>query len=136
MRGEYRRPWLKLWAIECLEGSIRYQLDAAERGTWYDMLALARVSGQDGAISDRDGRAYPHSFIANRLNITLELLEATLQKCLDEGRVTEDEGGIHITNWKVYQSEYERQKPYRDRKKAEENPDKYIEGEYGHMVKR
>ena len=135
MRGQYRRPWLKLWAVESLEGSIRYQLDAAERGTWYDMLVLARICGQGGVIADRDGRPYPHSFIANRLNIALELFETTLAKCIDEGRITEDGGGIHITNWEKYQSEYERQKPYREQKK-QADPDKFIKGKYGHMVKR
>ena len=135
MRGEYRRPWLKLWAVECLEGSIRYQLDAAGRGTWYDLLALARICGQDGSICDRDHRPYPHDYIANRLNIPLDLLESTLANCKTEGRITVDDTGIHITNWKVYQSEYERQKPYRG-KKEEVDPDKYVKGKLGHMVKR
>ena len=135
MRGEYRRPWLKLWAVESLEGSIRYQLDAAERGTWYDILVLARICGQSGTIADRDSRPYPHTFIANRLNISLELFEATLKKCSDEGRVLEDEGGIHVVNWQKYQSEYERQKKYRYQTEPD-NPDKYIKGKYGHMVQR
>ena len=134
MRGEYRRSWLKLWAIECLEGSIRWQLDAAERGTWYDLLALARVCGSEGKICDRDERAYPLDFIANRLNIPLELLENTLSKCKDEGRIEVKDGVINIVNWKTYQSEYERQKPYRDAKK--DDPDKYTKGKFGHMVQR
>jgi len=134
MRGEYRRPWLKLWAIECLEGSIRYQLDAAGRGTWYDLLALARICGQEGSISDRDKRPYPHDYIANRLNIPLELLESTLKNCIDEGRITEDEKGIHITNWKTYQSEYERQKQYR--KPKSDDPERFTKGKYGHMVQK
>lgn len=136
MRGEYRRPWLKLWAVECLEGSIRWQLDAAERGTWYDLLALARITGQEGRIADRDLRPYPHEFIANRLNISLKLLEATLSKCEKEGRILEDEHGIVIANWKVYQSEYERQKPYRDKKKQKADPERYQEQQFGHMIKR
>ena len=136
MRGEYRRPWLKLWAIECLEGSIRWQLDASERGTWYDLLALARICGHEGMICDRDQRPFPHDFIANRLNIPLELLERTLKKCQDEGRLAEGDNGITIVNWKVYQSEYERQKKYRDKKPAADDPDKYIKGDYGHMVRR
>ena len=136
MRGEYRRPWLKLWAVESLEGSIRYQLSAAERGTWYDMLVLARICGQDGTIADRDSRPYPHTFVANRLNIPLELFETTLAKCIDEGRVTENEKGIHITNWKKYQSEYERQKKYRQKAPSEDDPSKFVKGKYGHMVKR
>lgn len=133
MRGEYRRPWLKLWAVESLEGSIRYQLDAAERGTWYDMLVLARICGQEGLIADRDGRPYPHNFLANRLNISLELFETTLKKCKVEGRVSENEHGISITNWKKYQSEYERQKPYR-KTRPSEDPEKYTGGKFGHLV--
>lgn len=128
MRGEYRRPWLKLWAVESLEGSIRYQLSAEERGTWYDMLVLARICGQEGIIADRDSRPYPHSFIANRLNIPLELFETTLTKCIDEGRLTEDGVGIHIVNWKKYQSEYERQKPYRKGKEDRPAPKRLLEG--------
>jgi len=138
MRGQYRRPWLKLWAIECLEGSIRYQLNAAERGTWYDLLALARVCGHSGVIADRDMRPFPHDFIANRLNISLVLLDTTLEKCKAEGRLEENETGIHITHWDIYQSEYERQKPYRQQGAAggAEDPDKYVKGPLGHMVKR
>ncbi len=136
---ERRRRWIKLYPVECLDGSIRYQLEPDERGVWYDLLCFASISSTAGLISDRDGRAFPHSFIANRLNITLELFEETLKKCIDEGRVTDSETGIQITNGKYYQSEYDRQKRYQQtyrQKKAKEDPDKYIKGDYGHMVKR
>jgi len=89
----------------------------------------------DGLIADRDERPYPHSYIAHELHIPVELLERTLDKCIKEGRITEDEHGIHITNWVAYQSEYERQKPYRQ-KAEEQDPDKFIKGRYGHMVQR
>lgn len=136
MRGEYRRPWLKLWAIECLEGSIRWQLTAEERGTWYDLLILARLTGHDGRICDRDKHSLPHDFLANRLNITLELLERTIAKCKSEGRLSEGEEGIVITNWTQYQSEYERQKKYRVKPELDGDPDKYVKGKYGHLVQR
>jgi hypothetical protein len=103
--------------VECLEGSIRYQLEADERGVWYDLLNFAAVCSEPGIISDRDGRSYPHTFIANRLNVSLELFERSLKKCLDEGRVAENDNGIKIVNWSAYQSEYDRQKPYRQAKK-------------------
>jgi hypothetical protein len=54
------------------------------------------------------------TYIANRLNVQLPLLKGTLEKCILEGRVTEDDSGIHIANWARYQSEYDRQKPYRE----------------------
>ncbi len=112
-----RRTWIKLYPIDCLEGSIRYQLEADERGVWYDLLNLSAICSTPGTISDKDNRPYPHSFIANRLNIEIELLDRTLTKCEEEGRISENDTGIHITNWTAYQSEYERQKPYRERKK-------------------
>lgn len=113
-----RRKWIKLYPMECLNGSIRYQLTSEQRGTWYDLLNFSAICTNHGVISDRDGRPYPHDFIANRLNIPIELLESTLKNCLEEGRVTENETGIHITNWKLYQSEYDRQKPYRQQREA------------------
>ena len=125
-RAGWRKTWIKLYPIDCIEGSIRYQLEPDERGVWYDLLNLSAICATPGTISDKDGRPYPHSFIANRLNISLELLERTLKKCQEEGRICEDETGIHITNWKAYQSEYARQKPYRERKKQQENPDKTV----------
>ncbi len=129
------RRWVKFWVSECLEGSIRYQLDAAERGVWYDLILFSALGGKPGSICDRDMRAYPHSFIAGRLNISVELLELALTKSVTEGRITEDEQGIHITNWERYQSEYQRQS--KDRKEqTSDDPDKYIKGKYGHMVQR
>ena len=108
-----RRKWIKLYPSACIDGSIRYQLDADERGVWYDLLNFSAICSNAGMISDRDGRPFPNSFIANRLNIALELLERTLKKCQEEGRVIVDERGICITNFKYYQSDYDRQKKYR-----------------------
>ena len=49
------------------------------------------------------------------------LKKIRLEIGIEEGRITEDESGIHITNWKLYQSEYDRQKSYRLRQKYQEN---------------
>lgn len=116
-RVKGRRLWIKLYPVDCLDGSIRYQLEPDERGVWYDLLNFSAICAIPGTIADKDGRPYPHSFIANRLNISLELLELTLRKCKEEGRIREEDGGvIEITNWHAYQSEYQRQKPYREKK--------------------
>ena len=120
-RGGTRRTWIKLYPIDCLDGSIRYQLEADERGVWYDLLNFSAICATAGTIADKDNRPFPHTFIANRLNISAELLERTLDKCKQEGRISENATGIHITNWSAYQSEYERQKPYR-RRKGEKGP--------------
>ncbi len=128
-RAGWRKTWIKLYPIDCLQGSIRYQLEPDERGVWYDLLNFAAICSSPGTISDKDNRPYPHAFIANRLNIPTELLDRTLAKCIEEGRISEDDTGIHITNWKAYQSEYQRQKPYRKGKGEKgEAPPELLEG--------
>lgn len=127
-----KRTWVKLFCYERLHGSVSYQLEPEERSVWDELLCLAGLCGLDGLIADRDSRPYPHSFIAHELHISEELLERTLTKCKDEGRITENEKGIHLTNWVAYQSEYQRQKPYR--KKISEDTTKYKQGRYGHRV--
>jgi len=136
MRGAARKPWVKFYAIDCLEGSIRYQLDSAERGVWYDLLMFAGICDRPGIISDKDSRPYPHSFIANRLNIPIELFEETLAKCCEEGRTSENSDGIHIVNWSSYQSEYQRQKPYREEKKGTIGQTQDRRGRYSHLFNR
>ncbi len=118
-RTKTRRPWIKLYPIDCLDGSIRYQLEPAERSVWYDLLNFSAICATPGIIADKDGRPYPKSFIANRLNIDLNLLEQSLKKCIDEGRISEvNDGVLEITHWGSYQSEYQRQKPYREKKET------------------
>ena len=121
-----RKTWIKMWVTDCIEGSIRYQLNPSERSVWYDLILFSALCARPGIISDKDGRPYPHTFVANRLNIPIALLEKTLMKCQDEGRISEDPDGIHITNWERYQSEYQRQAKYRlnqSEEKATENND-------------
>ena len=133
-RGATRRAWVKLFITGWLHGSIRWQLEADERGVWADLIALAGECGKDGKICDHDDRPYPRDYIAGQLNISPELLDRTIAKCQAEGRINDNNDMIVITNFQVYQSEYERQKQYRGKK--EEDPNKFIKGPYGDMVKR
>ena len=116
-----RRTWVKMWVIDCLEGSIRWQLNPAERSVWYDLILFSALCRRPGIISDKDGRPYPNEFIANRLNIPITLFKETLKKCQEEGRIHEDSDGVHIVNWDRYQSEYQRQKKYRRLQEEEES---------------
>lgn len=110
------RRWIKVYCLETLHGSISYQLTEGERYVWLGLLCQAGLCGHDGVIADHDLRPFPHDHVARLLNTTIALLETTLEKCTKEGRISEDGQGIKITNWTKYQSEYERQKPYRNRK--------------------
>lgn len=137
-RGRPRRVWVKLHCDGILRGSINYQLELAEQAVWMKLLAFTAVcGGQDGWIQDNDHRPLPHFFIASELHCPLDVFESTLKKCIEEGRCEENSQGIHIVHWNYYQSEYERQKPYRDKKKGiSDDPNKFTEGDYGHMVRK
>ena len=113
------RRWIKLYCYERLHGSISYQLTEAEQSVWDKLLCLAGLCSYEGLISDNDKRPYPYQHIIHELHITDKLLRDTLAKCKTEGRIIEDEEGIHITNWSKYQSEYDRQRPYRQKKKED-----------------
>lgn len=121
-RNAARRPWVKLYCHGRLHGSVVYQLTEAEQSVWDKLLCLTGLCGLGGLIGDNDRRAFPHQHVAHELHTTLDLLESTLKKCIEEGRIKEDAEGIHITNWLVYQSEYDRQKPYRKQGTAQSPP--------------
>ena len=114
-RGATRRSWIKLFVTGWLHGSIRWQLTSAERGCFADLLCLAGECNHDGLICDNDGRPLPRDYLANHFNVELELLESTIIKCSAEGRLEDTDGLLRVINWKTYQSEYNRQKKYREK---------------------
>jgi len=110
----WKRTWVKFWVSECLDGSMREQLGADERGVWYDLIILSARCRVPGVISSNESEAMSHRRIAGVLNISEALLERTLSKCQQQGRIAIDEAGlITITNWSKYQSEYQRQQSYK-----------------------
>ena len=111
-RGATRRAWVKVYITGWLHGSIRWQLTPEERSVWCDLICLAGECGKEGKIVDNDGRAYPLAYLAGMFYIPEELLTRTIDKCVIDNRVIYEDGIISIINWKVYQSEYERQKQY------------------------
>ncbi len=110
------RRWVKLWVSESLRGTIRFDFTPAERSVWYDLLVLAGDCRQDGLIAPGSGVPYPLKWIAGTLNISSTLLKKTLEICKSSERIEINGDGIKILNWHKYQSEYERQKPFRYKK--------------------
>lgn len=131
-----RRIYRKSWPYDNIYGTSRFDLTATNRGIWNDLLDLAKLSRiEPGLIAPGPGQAYPHQWLAGLLNISLGDLEETIELLKKTDRITENHDGIKITNWDKYQTEYDRQKPYRQAKK-DDDPDKYTGGRYGHMVNR
>ena len=111
------RKWYKHWVAESLRGTIRFDLTSEERGVWFDLLAMTAESRHEGYIAPNDEQGYPDSWIASSLNITIKLLQRVIQKCEVTGRIKRTKYGLQIINWSKYQSEYDRQKPYRQQQK-------------------
>lgn len=108
------RKWIKVFCYETLHGSMNYQLTESEQGVWFKLLCFAGLCGNEGLIADHDLRPFPDDFIIHEIHTSQELFASTVSKCKDEGRISENgQGALRITNWTRYQSEYDRQKPYR-----------------------
>ncbi|GAJ20643.1 unnamed protein product [marine sediment metagenome] len=90
MAQEPRMHWLKLWTRGWLEGSIRFDLTPAQRSVFIDLCALARESRNPPWVQANDITAYPHSWLASKLNIPLDLLEETLEACKKQKRISEN----------------------------------------------
>lgn len=116
-RGRPRRSWVKMDCYGCLHGSINWELTLEEQAIWFKLIMFcAESGGPEGMISDNDNNPVPHDYIAHELHCPIEVLKSTLAKCQASGRIRENSTGIEIINWNVYQSEYSRQKPYREAK--------------------
>lgn len=113
-RGMTSRTWIKLYVDGMINGTIMHQLDAEEKWVWVFLLLWAGRCNRDGELGDNDGRPYPDEYLANRANVPLEVFQQCIDKSLQEGRLSRNGSDcLIITNWGVYQSEYQRQKKYR-----------------------
>jgi hypothetical protein len=132
------KPWFKFWSRDWLEGSIRFECTAAERGIFTDLLAMANESRNRGIIQMNETMPYPHSWIASILNIPIDTFEAALEKLKAQERIEETSFGLKITNFAFYQREFTKPgRPPRMMKSPEKKePDskKYTEGRYGQAV--
>ena len=132
----WKRSWVKMWVSECLEGTIREDLEPDERGVWYDLILYSARCRIPGVISANETQAISRWRLAGILNIPQDLLDRTIQKCVESGRIEIDKADLlHIVNWKKYQSESDRVMSYQ-KKKNGPDPEKFKEGQYQSKAKR
>ena len=109
------RTWFKLYADKWMMGTIR-QEPPEIRGIFVDLLALA-ASGQYGDIGEIrliNGIGLTDPQFQKLLNISKYLWRKAKKRLLESNRIAiDDKGAMRILNWKKYQSDYNRQKPYR-----------------------
>jgi hypothetical protein len=127
-----RRTWVKLWVNEWLEGTTRGEMSDAQRAFWIDLLAMAGRSRYPGVVCA--GKSLEGKFIGYPINKFQSLMsepidvQETLALFERTGKVKVEITtaapiklmAIHLLSWDKYQSEYQRQKPYRDLKKLQD----------------
>lgn len=137
-RGSRKRGWVvlrKSW----LTSSINYRFTLEEIAVFSKLIVMADEFGPvAGLISDNDFRPMPYEYLAHQACCPLEIFKSTLEKSKEDDSIYENAHGLFLTHFDDYQfTEYDRQKPYREAKKQRDtDPDKYIKGPYGHVVKR
>ena len=116
------RKWIKLWVDPWLSSTMRFTLDHKHRAVWADLLALGGQSRVSGVICSGEECGeiigLPLLRIAGLVDVPTEELSGmlTLFEKQERIKVERDSGGrviIRLLNWSKYQSEYERQKKYR-----------------------
>lgn len=113
-----KRTWIKLYAHQWLFGTLRDELEPAERSIWADFLAMAGDSNWEGQISFTKTMGYTDFQISGLLKVPLQTLKSAKEKMIKHGKITVTEDNvIEICKWFIYQSEYLRQKPYRQKAK-------------------
>ena len=113
------RTWIKHYCESWLKATLR-QESRQFRGDWADILALAGglTYGEDGIVQLADGIGLSDDQIAGILNIPLNDWLTTKKRAIATDRIRVDKNNIiTVINFKKYQSEYARQKPYRERAK-------------------
>lgn len=142
-------PWIKMW-LEALDDPKLTRLSLAERGAWWSLLELAGRCDSKGKIIS-GGLGLDMDEIADALHIKTEedrqAVESMIDKMESRGSLSWNNKHIlSVINWEERQkippsarrdNVAERVRKYRERQKAEkDDPNKYVKGKYGHLVKR
>jgi len=108
--------WIRLWPDYIINGTTFSELDAETRGVWFSLLALAGYSPQPGTICISQGIPYTNEQMAGFLKIPLPILDKAIIRLTSpevKKLTVNPDKTLSVSNWLKYQTEYERQKPYR-----------------------
>lgn len=109
------RTWIKIYCDRWLNGTIREETPEV-RGIWVDLLVLAGSGkyGDSGEIKITDQVGFLDEQLADLLQISRQKWATIKKKLIETDRViVKNSNIIAIKNWTKYQSEYDRQKVYR-----------------------
>ena len=110
-----RRGWIKIHVDGWLRGRLKDESPAL-KGIFVSILALAGDSayGDDGIIQVDEGMGYTDKQLQNMIGVTRSEWQKAKKSLIETDRISVAVTNvIQVLNWSKYQSEYERQKPYR-----------------------
>ena len=96
------------------------ELTPEQRWMFVGLLLMAGDSPEPGTVYRRKNEhgqptGYADPILADALGVHESSVQPGLARMVEKGKITTDElGVISICNWGKYQSEYQRQKPYRN----------------------
>ena len=113
--------WFKIHGQRWFLGSTRWELTIEQRAVWVDLLARASLNNPEGEFN-----YYSLEQLADQFRVPVNLLDEALKRFQEVDKIEWDKekNFIKVKNWTQYQSEYERQKPYR--KKSKKKPKKEL----------
>ena len=94
-------PWFPFWIDKWLFGSTRIELEPDERGVFVDLMSLSKKD--DGYIRANEGVPYLENQLCGLLNITPELFQRTVKKCIKYGKTEKlKDGTLYMTSHDIY----------------------------------
>jgi hypothetical protein len=116
-----RRNWIKIYVDQCLRGTMMDEMtNPAERFIWFGFLLLAGDSPINGKIAITENMGYTDEQLGALLKCDSKIITSAKQKMVKYDKIsTAKNNVIEIVNWGKYQSEYQRQKPYREDEKLQ-----------------
>jgi len=110
-----RRSWIKLYIDQTLRGSCFSEMLPEERFIWFGFLLLAGDNASEGKISVTENTGYSIEQLSDLLKCEPELINRSIKKMVKYEKIQVDKKNvIKIIKWEKYQSEYQRQRKYRE----------------------
>lgn len=101
MKKRKADPWFPFWIDKWLFGSTRIELEPDERGVFVDLMAFSKKD--DGYIRANEGVPYLEIQLCGYFNITAELLNRTIEKCIKYKKAKRlKDGTIYMLSHDVY----------------------------------
>jgi len=103
------------------------ELNPAQRWVWFGLLLMAGDSNEEGLIYKRKAAngeliGYSDKYISEHLDVDFRTFTKAKMSMLEHKKIGYiEQSCIKILNWEKYQSEYSRQKKYRNDDKSDKN---------------